>query len=976
MKEHLWRQALILPTSVTVMRRIAAPSSCLLALLCVVLAFAVAPAHAYKSIDWTENQCWQTGQIGAESHTCENPTASGYLAKHMINNLGGDEPFKKAPGQYCSYTGLNTLGTAEENPWFGVPSPHSSYQEGDGEENVCAAWAPSSEAVEWGLQLNNNPHGQGGHVTSECLDTIPYERCGMQHYFSVATEKEINNRESKDSPWPSYFSYPTLYLYTPAGDDKLLKFQPGESGFGWGYVCPLLEDHSTGDIVELCFEQWYTGGPNSKGPEWRGPGMFVGECRNGYTGFEHSYDKVVDRVSEGFYSMFDESLRESEFPVEYALEGGSHSEIALEGSFMREVAELDNKSTVTKNKEDKWGWNNEPETGSGCGRHSSTAASEWDLIGIANGVEEWEAGEIQAERPTEPEATRHEAGELTATIGPIVAWTTYGEHSIEVSSENIEKTTETQAVVTGEVNPAGKPTDYVVEYGTASLSEHATTEALVGSGSAPTPVSTTLTGLKPSTTYKYRIKAFYSTLGIGYGAEQAFSTLGPPSVETNPATYVSKTEATLHGAVNPRGTETKYYFEYGKTISYGMKTAEASAGSGASYVYEGKSIAGLEKGTTYHFRIVATNAKGTSYGSDQSFTTVPASWLIQSTSNPGKSGNVLVGASCASTTACTAVGFSGSVTLAETWNGSEWKSQTTPNPKGATTSYLNGVSCVSTECFAVGETHIAGAEGSTVLAEAWNGKEWSIQSIPAPSHAESSVLDGISCTSTTACTAVGSYTENAEENIYLPFAERWNGKEWKVQTMPSVKGKKHSVVRGVSCLSSTACTAVGYQDGGPLAEGWNGTEWKIQTTPEPGSGALLTAVSCVSTGVCIAVGEEHSIYVRSFAEEWNGTTWSAQTMPAPKGASWSESNGVSCVSATACVMVGNYYNTESSSTSTQAESWNGKEWTLQSTPNQSEAKESSLIGVSCFTSTNCTAAGWYRTGGGGSLETTLAERYE
>ncbi|HEY8501370.1 MAG TPA: hypothetical protein VIL21_01680, partial [Solirubrobacterales bacterium] len=55
-----------------------------------------------------------------------------------------------------------------------------------------------------------------------------------------------------------------------------------------------------------------------------------------------------------------------------------------------------------------------------------------------------------------------------------------------------------------------------------------------------------------------------------------------PSVETLPASSVAETTATLNGKVNPNGLETKFYFEYGTTTSYGSKTAETNAGSGSS----------------------------------------------------------------------------------------------------------------------------------------------------------------------------------------------------------------------------------------------------------------------------------------------------------------------------------------------------------------------------------------------------------
>ena len=132
--------------------------------------------------------------------------------------------------------------------------------------------------------------------------------------------------------------------------------------------------------------------------------------------------------------------------------------------------------------------------------------------------------------------------------------------------------------------------------------------------------------------------------------------------------------------------------------------------------------------------------------------------------------------SCTSATACTAAGFysnaTTTVTLAERWNGTRWSIQTTPNPAGASSySILQGVSCTSaTACTAFGED----GNGTTdvTLAERWNGSRWSIQHTPNPAGGSNSTLNGVSCASATACTAVGG-SFNGTTGVTL--AERWNG---------------------------------------------------------------------------------------------------------------------------------------------------------------------------------------------------------
>ena len=96
-----------------------------------------------------------------------------------------------------------------------------------------------------------------------------------------------------------------------------------------------------------------------------------------------------------------------------------------------------------------------------------------------------------------------------------------------------------------------------------------------------------------------------------------------PAVTTNPATNVASFSATLNGSVDPIGLTTSVYFQYGTTTSYGLATATQSK-TGNTYQNVAANISGLTANTTYHFRIVAKNSAGTTYGSDRTFTTLSA----------------------------------------------------------------------------------------------------------------------------------------------------------------------------------------------------------------------------------------------------------------------------------------------------------------------------------------------------------------
>lgn len=95
-----------------------------------------------------------------------------------------------------------------------------------------------------------------------------------------------------------------------------------------------------------------------------------------------------------------------------------------------------------------------------------------------------------------------------------------------------------------------------------------------------------------------------------------------PTATTGPTTSTGATTATVTGSVTPNGQATTWYVEYGKSTSYGSKTSAASAGSGTGASLVSVTLAGLTDGTTYHYRVVATNGAGTSHGGDAIFTTL------------------------------------------------------------------------------------------------------------------------------------------------------------------------------------------------------------------------------------------------------------------------------------------------------------------------------------------------------------------
>jgi hypothetical protein len=354
-------------------------------------------------------------------------------------------------------------------------------------------------------------------------------------------------------------------------------------------------------------------------------------------------------------------------------------------------------------------------------------------------------------------------------------------------------------------------------------------------------------------------------------------------------------------------------------------------------------------------------------------------WSITPTPNPRAANGVFGAAfgpavSCPTTSVCTAVGLhvrgSGlGVTLAERRSGGTWTVQSTPNPRGAAASALNGVSCSSgSACTGVGQ-FVTTSGAQRTLAERWNGSNWRIQPTPNPPGSPSSRLFAVACPAAGSCTAVGT----SDSQILV---ERWSGARWRIQSAPVPPGAQFSELNAVSCTAAAACIAVGdYVNSSgldvTLAERWNGTSWTIQSTPNP-SGAqsfsVLSGVSCTAPGTCEASGASDA---GAFAERWNGTRWSVQAVPAPAGAQFALLFGVSCAG-TSCEAVGGYVDS-SGAFVPLGERWNGAAWHAQPVPNPARASANYLSGVSCPSASDCTAAGQ---GNGDGTPLPLGERWQ
>ena len=191
-----------------------------------------------------------------------------------------------------------------------------------------------------------------------------------------------------------------------------------------------------------------------------------------------------------------------------------------------------------------------------------------------------------------------------------------------VVTETPSNVSETAMTLQGTVNPEGEPvTECYFEYGTEpgkytnKVACEQEPKTLVGT--AALPVSRTLTGLPAAGVRSVRLVAANAN-----GALPAVGvTISHPTTAGASFSNVSVIAATFSAQVDPEGLATKYHVEYGTSTSYGASTPEENIGDAYQGVAVRVDLTGLQPGTQYHLRVVATNELGTIDGPDVTFST-------------------------------------------------------------------------------------------------------------------------------------------------------------------------------------------------------------------------------------------------------------------------------------------------------------------------------------------------------------------
>jgi hypothetical protein len=373
------------------------------------------------------------------------------------------------------------------------------------------------------------------------------------------------------------------------------------------------------------------------------------------------------------------------------------------------------------------------------------------------------------------------------------------------------------------------------------------------------------------------------------------------------------------------------------TTDGGTKWNAVTAPSGIDYLYGVSCLSTSE--------CSAAGEDQTANGAIISGSIVTGSFTIATTPSGTASYNDV---SCAVGSAdCTAAGAltDGAVALAESvTSGSTWTSQSLP----LSLTKLGGVSCGSSStCVAVG-TSLA---GGTVEVTTNAGTSWTGHTI-----AGVSAVASVVCFSASDCDAVGAGTATGDLLVSTD-----GGTSWTPTPLPTTAFNMNTPV-ALSCRSALECVVIGSTVGGTyetLSTTNGGSTWAATTSSLTED--TLDAISCSSASDCVATGVDESSGLALILDSTNfGTTWTSETVP-DTPAEYESLLGVSCPSTSDCVAVGevNPFSAGSSDTAAFTSSDGGVSWSEHLlTPPQQAA----LYGVSCFSTSDCTAVGLTESG--------------
>ena len=177
---------------------------------------------------------------------------------------------------------------------------------------------------------------------------------------------------------------------------------------------------------------------------------------------------------------------------------------------------------------------------------------------------------------------------------------------------------ETSLTVGATVDPRGLPTTFRFQYGTTTAYGSETTTGDAGAGGTPVPVTATVTGLQPGTTYNFRVVAT-NAAGTTFGPNQVATTTGPvPTAQTTDATVTGARSALLTGVVGTRGITGSVRFAWGTSATALSSRTPARKVTGDRVAVRA-ALTGLTPNRRYHYRVIVESAGGRAEGRVMTF---------------------------------------------------------------------------------------------------------------------------------------------------------------------------------------------------------------------------------------------------------------------------------------------------------------------------------------------------------------------
>jgi RHS repeat-associated protein len=293
--------------------------------------------------------------------------------------------------------------------------------------------------------------------------------------------------------------------------------------------------------------------------------------------------------------------------------------------------------------------------------------------------------------------------------------------------------------------------------------------------------------------------------------------------------------------------------------------------------------------------------------------------------------------------------------------------------------HLAAVVCPSaTVCEAVG--FYADPKGNQEgLIESLSGATWIPTRAPLPAGAGSSPsaeLNAISCSSVSACVAVGSYLDAS--GYQTGMIDTLSGGSWSSTEAILPAGGAHKPppsagLEAVACSSANACVTVGeYTDQSSQQEGlietlsggaWNATKAPLPTGVGASTPVNLLAVACPSAGACFAVGHysDQNFYSQGVIETLSGGTWTPTQSPLPSGGNGANLLAILCLAANSCLAAGSYGDASANGQGL-LEAQAGGIWGATEAPLPADANSdpyATLLAVACASPGACLAVGDY-----------------